>query len=50
MVRYHKISNGIECIIKKTKGVVTMKRCRKIENKEKVSTRKLLNSLGIRSL
>jgi len=49
MVRYLKIKNGIECQLKVQKGVMTMKRCRKIKTKKLVSTRKILKGLGIYS-
>lgn len=50
MARYIKIKNGIECQLKTQKGVIVVKKCRRINNKDSVSTKQVLNSLGIRSL
>jgi len=43
MARYMKIEKGIECQIKRTKGVISFRKCRRIDSKKSVSFRTLLN-------
>ena len=49
MARYVKIKNGIECQLKTKGGVIVVRKCRRLVDKEKVSTNKVLKELGIRS-